>query len=65
VSILKIKIINKQTPRVADHGGRASEGASRLKHSRDNWELLHVGAATHLAGHLAKFYIERGNYKVP
>ena len=26
--------------------------------------MPHVGAATHLAGHFAKFYVERGNYKV-
>lgn len=33
---------------VLEHGGRASEGASLLRHSRDFWEALpNVGAAVH------------------
>ena len=49
---------------VLDLGGRASEGASLLRQTRDFWEALPDPATSvHFAAHLTRFYIERGNYK--
>uniref|UniRef100_A0A7S2GFB6 Tetratricopeptide repeat protein 38 n=1 Tax=Octactis speculum TaxID=3111310 RepID=A0A7S2GFB6_9STRA len=44
--------------------GRASEGASLLREHRDWWEgLPELQAALRFGAHLARFYLERGNYK--